>query len=200
MEKKRRHHWNPLIKTFSTSQNKTIFVTFWKNTFVTLDLFWPLNGHDATRSQRVNIKETVRGGRVAEMSAHSIQRCDWPTWRSRARTANHSAESSGPTFRLLFLLSRSPWPLSSILYPGNISIGLTAISRLIQIHNRTKFRPCVHLVCLFIWNSPLNLICFLNRFCKSQFGYWISYQQPNIKRFLSGFWTALKDGQRKWET
>ena len=121
------------------------------------------------------------------MSAHSIQRCDWPTWRSRARTANHSAESSGPTFRLLFLLSRSPWPLSSILYPGNISIGLTAISRLIQIHNRTKFRPCVHLVCLFIWNSPLNLICFLNRFCKSQFGYWISYQQPNIKRFLSGF-------------
>ena len=124
--------------------------------------------------QSATIKETVRGGRVAEMSAHSIQRCDWPTWRSRARTANHSAESSGPTFRLLFLLSRSPWPLSSILYPGNISIGLTAISRLIQIHNRTKFRPCVHLVCLFIWNSPLNLICFLNRFCKSQFGYWIS--------------------------
>ena len=22
--------------------------------------------------------QTVRGGRVAEMSAHSIQRCDWP--------------------------------------------------------------------------------------------------------------------------
>ena len=71
------------------------------------------------------VKETVRGWSVAEMSAHSIQRCDWPTWlwraktanhsaelsgpTFRARTANHSAESSGPTFRLLFLLSRFSW-------------------------------------------------------------------------------------------
>ena len=54
-------------------------------------------------------KETVRGGRVAEMSAHSIQCCDWLTWRRAARSANHSTESSGPTFRLLFLLSWSPW-------------------------------------------------------------------------------------------
>ena len=30
--------------------------------------------------------ETMRGGRVAEMSTHSIQRCDWPTWRGSAST------------------------------------------------------------------------------------------------------------------
>ena len=57
-------------------------------------------------------KETVIGGRVVEMSAHSIQRCDWLSWCVRAKSANHSAESSGRTVRLLFLLSRSPcvWP------------------------------------------------------------------------------------------
>ena len=62
------------------------------------------------RGQLSQIKDTVRGGRVAEISAHSIQRSDWPSWLGRARTANHSAESGGPIFRLLFLLSRSPWP------------------------------------------------------------------------------------------
>ena len=56
----------------------------------------------------IQAKKTIRGGRVAEMSAHSIQRCDWPTWRHAARSGNHSAESSGPTFRVLFLLLRSP--------------------------------------------------------------------------------------------
>ena len=52
-------------------------------------------------------KETERGGRAAEMSALSIQCCDWPSWLVRARSANHSTESRGLTFRLLilFLLS-----------------------------------------------------------------------------------------------
>ena len=58
--------------------------------------------------QWATIKEAMRGGRVAKMSAPSILHCDWSTWRWSARSTNHSAESSGPTFRLLFLLSRSP--------------------------------------------------------------------------------------------
>ena len=71
-------------------------------------LSWSLC-HMTSRDLRFgHTKDTVRGGRVAEMSAHSIQRCDWPTWRHAARSANHSAESSGPTFRLRFLLSGSP--------------------------------------------------------------------------------------------
>ena len=35
---------------------------------------------DQARS-KVTAKETERGGRAAEMSALSIQCCDWPTWR-----------------------------------------------------------------------------------------------------------------------
>ena len=54
-------------------------------------------------------KESVRGGRIAEISAHSFQCCVWPTWLARARSVNHSTESSGLKFGLLFLLSRSPW-------------------------------------------------------------------------------------------
>ena len=56
----------------------------------------------------LRLKETVRGGRVVEMSAHWIQRFYWPTWLWRARTTNHSAGSSGLTFQQLFLFSRSP--------------------------------------------------------------------------------------------
>ena len=48
---------------------------------------------------------------VAEMSALSIQCCDWPTWLWRARTANHSTESRGLTFRLLSLLVPCFWTI-----------------------------------------------------------------------------------------
>ena len=46
-----------------------------------------------------------------EMSALSFQCCDWPTWLWRARMANHSTESRGLRFQLLFILSQSPWPV-----------------------------------------------------------------------------------------
>ena len=33
-------------------------------------------------AQIYNLKETVRGGRLADIPAHSIQCCDWPTWQN----------------------------------------------------------------------------------------------------------------------
>ena len=38
--------------------------------------------------RRILNKNTVRGGRVAEISAHFIQSCDWSIWQR----ANHSTE------------------------------------------------------------------------------------------------------------
>ena len=38
---------------------------------------WPTWQH----AQGDNFKETVRGGRVADIPGHSIQWCDWPTWQ-----------------------------------------------------------------------------------------------------------------------
>ena len=40
----------------------------------------------------------MRGGRVPEMSAHSIQRCDSGSTEPSRPIANHSAESSGLKF------------------------------------------------------------------------------------------------------
>ena len=50
-------------------------------------------------------KATVRGVEVVEISAHSIQSCDWRNRQRDVWSTNQGTESSGLKFKLLILLS-----------------------------------------------------------------------------------------------
>ena len=50
-------------------------------------------------------KAPAKEGKTAEITALSIQCCDWTSWFVRAKSANHSTESRGLTFRLLISLA-----------------------------------------------------------------------------------------------
>ena len=63
-------------------------------------------------------KEAAKGGRVADMSALSIQCCDWPTWQQAARSANHSTETTSfaPAFTVgcQSRLNRGDWSITDL--------------------------------------------------------------------------------------
>ena len=54
----------------------------------------------ATLEMAYVTEEAVRTGRVAKMSAHSIQRCDWPTWRGSAVSLEHNDSEHRFVFHL----------------------------------------------------------------------------------------------------
>ena len=48
-------------------------------------------------------KETARGGRLDEISAHSLQCCDWLTWQHTARSVNNHILSTLPPLTVSFV-------------------------------------------------------------------------------------------------
>ena len=122
------------------------------------------------------------------MSALSIQCCDWPTWLWRARTANHITESRGLTFKLLFIFSRSPWPVL-FDHPWSQSNGSCGIDYRSQFwlfcpSVRPSARP---FVCLVTARHTFDLLSMTTTYLGSEWRWLDIPKRWSLKSFFNVF-------------